>query len=116
MKNLLFTALFFGFCFLASAQTTPQVGDELHIKTPTTQTYNYVKFPRPNILIKRGVVTRYKSVYGNDVVIDDVVTNDKGSTYVILKKKDGTKFFGFLSTVKANYTKAIAANEIAVLK
>jgi hypothetical protein len=107
--------LFFGFCFLASAQTTPQIGDELRIKAPTSQTYTYVKFPRPNILIKRGVVTRYKSVYGNAVVIDDVVTNDKGSTYVMLKKKDGTKFFGLVTTVKANYTKAIAANEIAVL-
>ncbi len=115
MKNLLFTVLFFGFCFLASAQTTPQVGDELRIKTPTSQTYNYVKFPRPNFLIKHGVVTRYKSVYGNSVVIDEVWTNANGNTYVMLKKKDGSKFFGYVTTVKANYTKAIAANEMAML-
>ena len=116
MKKLLFALLFFGFCCLASAQTTPQVGDELHIKSPTSQTYSYVKFPKPNILIKRGVVSRYKSVYGNAVVIEDVVTKDNGTIYVNLRKKDGSKFFGYLTKVQANYSKAIEAKEIAVLK
>jgi hypothetical protein len=116
MKKLVFTLLFFGFCFLASAQTAPQVGDELLIKAPIANTYNYIKFPKPNILIKRGVVSRYKSISGNTVVIEDLVTQDDGTIDVTLKKKDGSKFFGFLTTVKANYNKAIEAQEIAVLK
>lgn len=116
MKKLLFTLLFFGFCFIVSAQKDPQVGDTFIIKEPNAQSFQYVKFPKPNILIKRGTVDRYKSVYGDTVVIDDIITKDDGTKYVLLKKKDGTKFFGYLSSVKANYTKALEANEIAMVK
>lgn len=115
MKKLLFTLLFFGIYFISSAQNQPNVGDELMIKAPNGQTYNHIKFPKPNILIKRGKVGNYKSIYDNTVVIDEVLTKDDGTAYVILKKKDGTKFFGFLSKVKANYAKAIGAKELKVL-
>ena len=109
MKKLIFTILCFGFYFLAPAQNAPQIGDELIINATETNAYNHIKFPKPNILIKRGVVTRYKSVSNETVVISDVITKKDGSSYVVLKKKDGTKFFGFLSKVKANYNKAIEA-------
>jgi len=114
MKKLFFSLLFLGFCFTATAQSTPNVGDELVIKEATT--YNHVKFPKLNILTKRGKVANYKSVSGNTVVIDEVITKDDGTTYVILKKKDGTKFFGYKRTVKANYTKAIDTGELAIVK
>ncbi|NRD22699.1 hypothetical protein HNV10_05575 [Winogradskyella litoriviva] len=116
MKKLLFTLLFFGLCFSAQASNDPKVGDELIIKAPVTQSYHYIKFPKPNILIKRGTVTGYKSVRNNTVIVSAVTTNDDGSIEVELTKKDGTKFFGFLSKVKANYTKAIDANELAIAK
>ena len=116
MKNTILTLLFFGFCFLATSQNTPQVGDELLIKAPTAQSFNYVNFPKANILIKRGVVTRYKSVYDNTVVIESVTTKDNRTTDVVLRKKDGSKFFGFLSKVKANYSRAIDAGELAVAR
>lgn len=114
MKKLLFTLLFFGLCFSAQANNDPKVGDELIIKAPVAQTYNHIKFPKPNILIKRGTVTGYKTVLNTMVVVSSVSTNDDGSTVVELTKKDGSKFFGFLSKVKANYTKAIDANELAM--
>lgn len=82
------------------------------IKAPKNQVYQHIKFPKPNILIKRGTVTGYKDVKGNTVIIESVSTDDDGSYNVVLAKKDGTKFFGFLSKVNANYTKALAANEI----
>ena len=114
MRKLLFALLFFGFTISVSAQKTPEIGDALIINEPYAQTFKYVKFPKLNILAKRGKVANYKSVYNNHVIVDEVITKDDGSTYVILKKKDGSKFFGFLSKVKANYTKAIAAKEIAI--
>ena len=116
MKKLLFTLLFFGFCFLSSAQKDPQIGDTFIINEPNAHSFKYVKFPKPNILIKRGTVNRYKSVYGDTVVIDDIVTKEDGSVYVTLKKKDGSQFFGYLNSVKANYTKALEAKEIAMVK
>lgn len=112
MKNLFFTLFFFGFCFLATAQSQPNIGDELVIKEPTSITYKYVKFPRLNILAKRGKVANYKSVYGNTVVVKEVMTKDDGTTLVVLEKKDGSKFFGYLKSVKANYAKSIESGEI----
>lgn len=112
MKKLVFVLFCFGFCFFAAAQNTPQVGDQLTIKAPSSQVYHYIKFPKLNTLSKRGKVANYKSIYGNTVVVDEVLTKDDSTTYVFLKKKDGTKFFGFLTKVKANYTKAIAVGEL----
>ncbi len=114
MKKLLFTLLFFGFCFSLGAQTEPKVGDELIIKEQKGQSYNYIKFPKLNILSKRGKVANYKSVHGNTVVIDDIITDKNNNTYVILKKKDGSKFFGYLSKVKANYDKSISSGEMVI--
>ena len=116
MKKLLFTIILLGCYLVTSAQNPPKVGDQLTIKAPHAHTFNYIKFPKPNILIKRGTVDRYKSVYDNDVLVDDVETAKNGDTYVILKKKDGSKFFGYLSEVKANYAKALDAGEIVTTK
>ena len=116
MKKLLFTIILLGSYVISSAQNPPKVGDQLTIKTPNAHTFSYIKFPKPNILIKRGTVDRYKSVYENAVLIDAVEMAKNGDTYVILKKKDGSKFFGYLSEVKANYNKALDAGEIATTK
>ena len=116
MKKIIFTLLCFGFILTASANNAPKIGDLLTVKTPTAQGFNHVDFPKANILIKRGVVTNYKSVNNLTVIIDKVETEANGSTTVILKKQDGSKFFGFLSNVKADYTKAIGAGELVVIK
>jgi len=116
MKYLFFASVFLGFSFLLSAQSKPQIGDQLIIKEPTAQNFRYVKFPRLNILSKRGKVANYKSVYNNSVVVDKVITKGDDILYVILKKKDGTKFFGFLSKVKANYYKSLDIGELSKIK
>ena len=116
MKKLFFTLLCFSLFLTAFASNDPKVGDVLSVKTPSTESFKHIDFPRANILIKRGVVTGYKSVYNNAVIIDQVTTKNNGSTSVTLKKKDGSKFFGFLNAVEANYEKAIDAGELAVLK
>ncbi|MGK0323298.1 MAG: hypothetical protein ACJARX_000291 [Psychroserpens sp.] len=65
---------------------------------------------------KRGVVNNYKSIYGNKVVIEDIKTKKNGTTYVILKKEDGSKFFNFLSQIEASYKKSIDAGELSISK
>ena len=113
MKKLFFTLLFLGFYFIALGQNEPKVGDVLIIESPSSHAYNYIKFPKLNTLAKRGKVANYKSVKGNVVVIDEIIEGKDGKTHVVLKKKDGTKFFGYLSKVKANYEKSIASGEIS---
>ena len=114
MKKLFFTLVFLGFCFLSTAQNEPKVGDVLVIESPSSHVYNHVKFPKLNILAKRGKVANYKSVHGNLVVIDEIIEAKDGSKHVVLKKKDGTKFFGYLTKVRANYEKSIKSGEISV--
>ena len=92
MKNIFYLLLVLGFSMTLSAQDQPKVGDELVIEKTSTQSYRYLKFPKLNILTKRGKVANYKSVYRNIVVIDEVITKANGSTYVILKKKDAIHF------------------------
>lgn len=114
MKKLFFTLVFLGLCISTHAQDQPKIGDILEINQPYGQQYQYVKLPKPNILKKRGVVDNYKSVYGNKVVVEDIKTKKNGTTYIILKKEDGSKFFGFLSTIKASYEKSIDAGELSI--
>ena len=113
MKKVVFILLFFGFCFTISAQSEPKVGDELVINAQKGHSYNYIKFPKLNTLNKRGKIANYKSVHGYIVIIDEVMTDKNNTTYVVLKKKDGSKFFGLNSTVKANYAKALESGEMS---
>ncbi|NRD20408.1 hypothetical protein HNV08_10155 [Winogradskyella eckloniae] len=100
-----FTLLFFGFCFLLSTNNQPKVGDELIIKKPTTQYYKHIYFPKPNILIKRGTVTGYKSVENKLVVVKEVISKENGDYHVVLTQQNNSKFFGFQSHVKSELHK-----------
>ncbi|WP_115462938.1 hypothetical protein [Winogradskyella aurantiaca] len=112
MKNVILTLIIFIFSINVSSGQNPTVGQELIINNPNSTQYRYIDFPKLNTLVKRGKLANYKSVYGNEVIIDEVVTEDSGDVYVILKKKDGSKFFGYLTSVKANYSKALDSEEL----
>ncbi|MGB3607212.1 hypothetical protein [Psychroserpens sp.] len=116
MRTIFYIVLFLGIPFLAISQDAPKVGDELKINEPYGQKFNHVSFPQPNILIKRGKVANYNSVYGVEVVVSEVKLADEDNTYVMLTKKDGTKFFGYLSEVRANYHEALTSGELEIKK
>lgn len=116
MKKVFLIVCFLSVCLFSNAQDQPKVGDVLIVNEPSGQFYNHVSFPQLNILVKRGKIASYKPVYGNEVVIDEVVNNDNNKTYVVLKKKDGSKFFDIISKVKANYVKAINSGELSLSK
>ncbi|WAC01235.1 hypothetical protein N7U66_14040 [Lacinutrix neustonica] len=107
MKKTFLLVVCLSVCWFAQAQDSPKIGELLRINGPSGQFYNHVSFPQLNILVKRGKIASYKPVCRNEVVIDEVVTKNNGETYVVLKKKDGSKFFDFISKVEANYTKAV---------
>jgi|SRR5690606_13178054 len=97
-------------------QNEPKVGDVLVINNPSGTEYNHISFPKLNFIAKRGKVANYKSVYGNHVVVKEVLTKPNGNTYVVLEKKDNSKFFGYLKEVKANYAKSLNAGEISAVE
>ncbi|MEC3908698.1 hypothetical protein VOI54_16845 [Tamlana sp. 2201CG12-4] len=118
MKRLLYVLfLVYGMTF-ASADTPitpnntdPKIGDVLKIKTPKRVSFKHIDFPRLNFIVKRGSIASYKSVHEELVVVKEV-NDDNGDIHVILERKDGKKFFGYLKQVKANYTESIEAGEI----
>ncbi|QXP60828.1 hypothetical protein [Olleya sp. HaHaR_3_96] len=114
MKKLVLTLAFICICVVAFAQNQPTVGDALVVQTPSGESYNHIDFPRLNILVKRGKLASYSPVIDNTVIVEEVITKDN-ATYVIIKKKDGTKFFGFQASAEVNYEKALASGELTVV-
>ncbi|AUS06818.1 hypothetical protein [Pseudotamlana carrageenivorans] len=117
MKKLTFL-LFLAFGFSFANTTNPisqdvQVGDELVINVQKADKFNHVDFPRLNFIVKRGGLANYNSVDGKVVVVKNVTTNSQGNTQVTLEPKNGRKFFGFLNTVEADFTKALNSGEIS---
>ncbi|WBU89373.1 hypothetical protein [Cellulophaga omnivescoria] len=99
------------------ANTTPlnseiKVGTELKIGAASSGTYQHLVLPRKNFIIKRGGLANYKSLKNLNVVVTAVTTNKNGDVEVTLKRKNSKKFFNSHPTIKANYTKAIAEEEL----
>lgn len=114
MKKTLLLVVCLSICWFSQAQDSPKIGQLLRINDPSGQFYNHISFPQLNILVKRGKIASYKPVYGNEVVIDEVLTKGNGKTYVVLKKKDGSQFFDFISKVEASYAKALDSGELSL--
>lgn len=119
MKKLFFAViLFLSFSLIAignnpiSDQEKPKVGEVLVVKENKGEKYNHIDFPRLNFLVKKGHKASYKSVYGVEVVVVEVLENKYGRVDVKLERTDGKKFFNYKKTVTANYEKALAKGEL----
>ncbi|MEO1012289.1 MAG: hypothetical protein AAFX53_13355 [Bacteroidota bacterium] len=115
MKTVVCSLIFALAAFSSNAQSDSdlvQVGDVLTIGTAENGNFNHIDFPRKNLIIKRGGIANMKSVYGNVVVVTDVKSMNDGNTEVVLKRKDGRKFFRHLASVKADLENALADGEL----
>ncbi|WP_142786240.1 hypothetical protein [Changchengzhania lutea] len=100
----------------ALTQDLPEIGDVLIINKPSGHIFNHISFPRLNFIVKRGGLASYKTVLGNQVIVKDVIIEDNDVVYVVLERKKGKKFFGFLQHVKADYSKSLDSGEIYIPK
>ena len=90
-----------------------EVGDIIQIAQPSFgDTYRYVKFPKKNIIIKRGGVATYKMMPGEQVVITKIKTNKRGNTKVTVERSNGKRFFNIKKEIDIYAEKALAAEEI----
>jgi hypothetical protein len=119
MKQLFISlALFLSFSLSVSgheknsSQEKPKVGDTLIVLENTGENYKHINFPRLNLIVKRGGIASYKSVYHTKVVVTEVIENTTGRFDVKLERVDGKKFFNHIRSVKANYEKALAKGEL----
>ena len=108
--------IFFVFSNSINAQNSPEVkvGETLSIGSSDNYLYSDVKFPKPNFIIKQGGIANYKKLEGTLVEVSEIRKNSKDQTVVILKRKDGKKFFGSFSAIRANYENALASGELSL--
>lgn len=121
MKNIVITVItclcFSIFSFsnnLTPIQEKPKVGDTFIVAQNQGETYQHIDFPRLNILVKRGRIASYKSIYNIEVVVTDVIENEYGRVDVRLERTDGKKFFNLTKSVRSNYKKALENGELKV--
>jgi hypothetical protein len=112
MKKIFF-AVFAMTGLILSAQdqaVTVAEGAEFQIEKPDGD-FQHILFPRKNFIIKRGGIANMNLADGLHVVVDRVAR--KGDRQVvILRRKDGAKFFRNFSTVAAYWPEAMQAGEL----
>ena len=90
----------------------PEVGDVLVINVPSSQHFQHVYFPKPNIIQKKAGLVNYKQVLGMEAEVTKVEDKGDGTVIVTLKALHGKKFFRHWRTVQANYSKAMESGEL----
>lgn len=87
-------------------------GDVIEVGNPSSKMYKHIKLPRGNFVGTEKGVTNYKSALGNEVVVTNIKTINKGNTIVSVKRKDGKLFFNTVYTLNVSLEKALRVNEI----
>ena len=73
--------------------------------------FRHLNLPRNNFIIKRGGIANLNALSGNLVVVT-AVKEVEGSKEIVLKRKDGRKFFRNYATISANWPEALEAGEL----
>lgn len=90
------------------------IGDKLVIGELTNGTFQSIKLPRRNFIVKRGGIANYKSLEKTLVVVSSIDKDKNGNTIVELERNNGKRFFNTHKTIKANLKDAIDSGELKV--
>lgn len=116
MKKVIFIMSFVLSLGLVNGQESEkaiETGTVLTLGDPSSGLdYKYVHFPRKNFIIKRGAIANFKGLVGKKVEVNSMMKSDNGMTKIVLKRKDGLKFFRFYPKIEANLEKAMASGEL----
>ncbi|MEX0316266.1 MAG: hypothetical protein AB3N18_18945 [Allomuricauda sp.] len=116
MKQIYFLlALFFSVCSMHAQENyvdLVQVGDQLTLGEPSGASYTHVLVPRKNFIIKRGAIPNVNALEDTKVTITDITYGK--TPQITFKKSDGSKFFRFYKTMKANFNQAVATGELKI--
>lgn len=113
-KLCLISTLLLMFSYSGNAQVPNnniEVGETLTIQSSQNYQYSFIDFPKPNFIIKKGGIANYGKLKGTEVVVTEI--KNKGTeNIIVLKRKDGKKFFGSFPSVTANLEKALRSREL----
>lgn len=113
MKKIIFSLLLICFVSLSvSAQDSVKVGDTFTISEVAKDQYKYIKFPKANIVNKRGGVVDYNRLIGKTVEVTALKEDKKGNTIATIKLVSGKRFFKSHMFVKVDIDEAIKNKEL----
>ncbi|NHN25420.1 dihydroorotase [Flavobacterium jejuense] len=112
-KVILFGFLFFFInSFSQEVDVSTFINKTYIIQSVPNGNYQYISFPKPNFIKKRGGFANYDDLVGKKVTIFKIVKEKKSGTVVSIKLEDGNKFFGVYPSIDANLQKAIEKGEL----
>lgn len=97
---------------IAQKSTEARIGETFKIAQMDESRFSHLNLPRANFIIKEGGIADYSKLAGTQVTVTEVRTNSRNETKVILKRKDGKKFFGSFPEIKADYKKALSSGQL----
>jgi hypothetical protein len=98
--------------FSLSAQGSVKVGDTFTIGEVAKDQYKYIKFPKANIVNKRGGVVDFNRLVGKSVEVTAIKEDKKGNTIATIKLVSGKRFFKSHMYVKVQIDDAIKNKEL----
>lgn len=112
-KIILFGLLFFSInTFSQEVDSSTFIDKTYIIQSVPNDNYQYISFPKPNFIKKRGGFANYDALVGEKITIAKIVKEKKTGTVVSIKLENGNKFFGVYPSIDANLQKAIEKGEL----
>lgn len=104
-----------GYVSAYSQSTPPQEGEELQLNLPESGSFEYLDVPRNNFIIKQGGIVNIEQLDRTQVVVA-MVRETRNGTQLVLKRKDGNRFFKSHRYLTASWPEVSESNELTPSK
>ena len=91
-----------------------KVGDVIELSQPDSGYYKYVKFPKENIIRKRGGIADFSALNGEKLVVTEIKKTKNDHTEIEVERQNGMKFFNAFPKVSIHFEEALEAGEINI--
>ncbi|WP_292891335.1 dihydroorotase [Nonlabens sp.] len=108
----LFFSLSSLFVYSQNINSSIKIGDVFVIGEGEHANYQYINFPRPNFIIKKGGIPNFKEVIGKKVEVTSIQEKKDGSLIATIKLASNTSFFNSHKYVTVAISKAIHEKEL----
>ncbi len=98
--------------YAQNTDSNVKIGDVFFIGEVDHNTYEYINFPRPNFIIKRGGIANYKNVRGRKVEVTSIKEKKDGSLVATIQLTSKKAFFNSHKYVTVKIVEAIRAKEL----
>ncbi len=103
------------FGFAQSVNSDIAIGTVFKIGKSASTKFKHINVPKANMIIKRGGVANYKGLVGRLVVVTSIHKKKNSSTVIRFKLKNGKRFFGSHTLLRANAEKALNSGELILI-